>query len=239
MDASRLDDRPTPHRASRRGVLTALAVGAALPVLHAPAVAAADATPIGVAKAGRSAFSLLGKIEQHGDDFTAYGYLTDVWGAEIATLFGTETATDWSEQTARLTFTATAKRIGHFIYAPVFVVHATGSFLIYAGDTSGAGFDKPDSFARGEPVAVGTLSLESVVTEQVTASGVVIATIEIEQTQAIPFTLGGKSYQIGKVDQVVRGSLAGKGTLVAASQSGQPELPHSEIIAAGTVTVVG
>jgi hypothetical protein len=164
MDRARLNNQTPRLRASRRGMLAALAAIPALPWSQALALSAtpsaADVTRIGAPDPGRTAFSLLGKIEQHGDAFVAYGYLTAVAYLDVATLFDTTKPTSRNETTARLTFQATATRTGHFILERVFVVHATGTFSVYAADKGGASFDAPDSFTLGDPIATARSSRE-------------------------------------------------------------------------------
>src|SRR5688500_8406572 len=146
--------RSLVHPRSRRGILRGLGRGGVAAFLLGRArgrAARQEGTEIGGARPGGSAWEAVGRIEQHGSDFTAYGYLTYVAGLAEEQLYlegGSPLAR--TEATARFTFFGNATLTSRSVLENLFVVNAEGEQTFYFSEQAGARFDRPESFFSGD-----------------------------------------------------------------------------------------
>lgn len=180
---------------------------------------------------GRSAFEIVGEIEQTGAVLTGFGYLTHIDDLPDDLLF---TSSDThSEGTARFTFFATANLTDRFIIGNVFIINATGTINIYFTDMPHGNFDDPTSFVGDMPIATFSVRAQSVLSSQIPDQNQGIATFtgDITQNTTNPFELGGQQYQLGKPGLIERLLFTGTGNRT------EPTLPVSMIVGGGNVSV--
>src|SRR5438128_1554415 len=78
---------------------------------------------------GTRAFELIGQVDQNGEDFAGYGYLTHVAGLPDDQLFTGQGV--HSEASARLTFYGPAKQTARSVISNVIVIDAVGTLQFY------------------------------------------------------------------------------------------------------------
>lgn len=185
---------------------------------------------IGMPGTGQEAWHFVGRIDQDGTDFTAYGYLTAVDGAKTDTLF---TGTDRNENTAVLSVVMKSKTATRSKLNNVTVVDVMGSATVYADDTPSRSFDNPDSFAEGTAVLTADLNGQNIlnIDPENRDKGVAAATAQLRQTKASKFTLGGSSHQLGRVGLTSRLAVSGEGIRT------DKVVPKSVIEVAGTALI--
>jgi hypothetical protein len=205
---------------TRRGVLTgaglAVAGGVVAGIGGAPAIAAADTEPAGVARAleGATAVEFRGRITQSGSsgqDFSAAGILTAITGARRSQLFeGTATTIG----TALFTLTASGSLVARVLDQSVHALDIAGVLSVYQRPHGGADFGHPASFSQGTRVARFDLALQDVLTVFAAGKGLPTLTGDMRQTQA--GALGGSlaGHRFGVSGQRLRMLATGIGELV-------------------------
>jgi hypothetical protein len=229
----------SPRRTSRRGLMRGAAAAAAAAPLAGLAGHATDSQPaaaqpdnqIAVAEPGATAFEFIGRLDQEGAEFRAYGYVTFVRGLPDALLF-TDPA-NRSEATARLTFTASATMTGRTILGNIFVVDAAGELQVHVQASPAGNFERPASFAGPSPVAVIGMRIQNILNVQAPDQGIATGETDSTQQSATPFTLAGMPYTFGRTGLRSRISFTGQGTRTDAN------LPRSFILLAGNAVVAG
>lgn len=210
---------------------TALVVSVyAMSAQRSPSAAAA-APQVGVAPFGRNAFEYVGRIDQDGESFTSYGYLTYLDGMSPTDLY-TQPLTP-TETTARFTFSATATMSSRAVISNVFSLDADGELTIYFQESGGASFTDPASFAQGTPVAVNSVRFHNVLTVIGPNTGLANGIGELTQNTAGQFTLGATTYQFGQGGMQQRSSFNGFGI------RSEPLIPRAAIVVAGDSMVTG
>jgi hypothetical protein len=229
----RLLEHSVDRRVALRGIGGGL-VAALLPANAWRRVAAQDPVEIGVAPEGGIAWEAIGKIDQAGADFTAYGYLTHVAGLEEARLYlegGVPLVR--TEATARFTFFAPAVLLARSELENLIVVSAEGEQAIYFNEAGGARFDRPESFFGGVEIARSAIRFHSTLNVQAANSGIATGIAEIIQTAAEPFAFDGEEVRFGHAGLRTRLQTTGQATRTEAT------LPRSSMAFAGAAIVLG
>ena len=190
-------------------LLVVIALGLVLGVAQAQS----SPTEIGVAFAGQNGIEFIGRIDQTLFNLTSYGYITYLGEMPGNLLFSPETLAMFrSENSARFTFMATGTADGRSNYENIFAATTSATFNIYYNETpANASFDDPASFTTGTLVATFEGRLYSMLNVQEPNIGVLLVHSDTVQTEAVPFTLAGESYQLGHPDQLARFTLFGQG----------------------------
>jgi hypothetical protein len=188
----------------------------------------------GIGPEGATAFEYIGRIDQEGFTFRAYGYLTYIRGLDHDQLFTGSDPANASESDARFTMVADAILTSRSILTEVFNINSTGVITIYFTETPPARtFDDPASFAAGTPIATTTVRYQDILLVQAPNRGLAIGTAELSQQSSTPFILGGESYNFGRPGLPYRFYSIGNATRTDA------ELPRSFVLAAGHATTGG
>ena len=192
---------------------------------------AASPQEVGVPTAGQNAVEMVGKIDQNGLDFNAFGYLTYIAGVPDDQMF--TDAINRSEATAHFTYVTSAKLTTRSMIENLFVLDAAGSTTIYYSDQPAATFDDPASFGAGTAIAVSSERWQNVVNVQAPDTGIATGMSEFTETSATPFTLNGTDYQLGHANLLLRFSYTGEG------KRSDKLLPKSSFVVAGYAVVGG
>jgi hypothetical protein len=223
-------ERPTPQslppssdgRLSRRQALTAAGVLAAAgaastsPAQAAPATAARGGM-VGIAPAPDNAVEFRAQFRQtgsSGENFEAFGYLTQVAGARDGELF----AGAPGESTAL--FTAYAKgTLVNRIHdgSPVHTLDVDGTLTVYQRPAPGATFADPGSFRVGTPVAEFAVNLQDVLTVFAPGQGLPSLNGSLRQTASDKLLGAPANRRFGHVGSRARLSATGIGTLTDAA----------------------
>ena len=113
---------------------------------------------IGDARALRNALEFVGRINQSGPMFEAFGYLTHISGLPAASLFSHPAPRD--ETTARFTFYARTRLISRAVVANIFNVTSGGRARFYLDRSPDGDFDRPASFRDGTRIAAGRIRFQ-------------------------------------------------------------------------------
>jgi hypothetical protein len=240
-EASDADDfsGPLDEPFSRRRMLAGLggaaaggiALGSVSPAEAAEADAARKAGEVGVARPLRSATRLVGRVDQRGKSFVAYGFLTVVAGLREAELFSSR-GNPLSEATAYFTFHATASLVQRSVIDDrVFVVDVVGRMRHYYQASPGSSFDHPSSFARGKKIATSSIKLQDILSTIAPNEG--IPTIEgpVRQLSSARFRHGGRTRRFGHRGLRTRLFATGRATRT------DPNAPVARLSIAGSTVV--
>jgi hypothetical protein len=218
------------NRVLRLTLITFVAVGMLAATVYAmrevrtPSAEAATSTVV-TTSLGDNTFEFVGRIDQEGEAFTGYGYLTYVDGLTTTLLFTTPMTP--TETTARFTFSSTATMSGRSVISNLFSIDAVGELTIYFDADGGATFSDPSSFAQGDVVAEHTARFHNVITVLAPNTGLANGIGELSQTTAGEFELNGETYQFGRTGLQERMSFTGFGIRT------EPLIPRAEIAVAG------
>jgi hypothetical protein len=212
-------------------LVTAAVLGGATGIPSTYGAPSRTIVSVGVGAVGQHSFEFIGKIDQNGGDFTAYGYLTAVRGLQDSLLF--TDATTHTEATARFTFSAPGKLLARSVLGTLFVLSTTGTLTIYASGAGGATFSNPGSFQHGSVVATFSAHLQSIVNVQAPNQGILTIMGETAQQTARPFTLGGGTYRMGRTGLQAQMNGVGQGTRL------EPTAPRASFNFAGAAIVGG
>ena len=192
----------TGQLVSRRQALAsaggAAIVGAALG--SAPAAAAdptGTAAALGSARQGETATRLVGVIDQKGGKFVAYGFYTFIAGLTPAELFSAQTD-PVSESQAFFTFHGTASLVQRAVVGDVFTLAVTGSLAHYYQRSPASSFANPNSFASGTKIGTSKFSLQDVLIQLSSSSGLATLDGPVTQVSARPFRFGGRTLRFGR-----------------------------------------
>jgi hypothetical protein len=222
---------------SRRRAVRGLAAASAAPFAagglgRARSIAAAQGTPVGLTAPGLAAFEFVGKIDQTGTNFNAYGYLSHVAGLDEAALFTDDEVAARGEATARLLFAGGASLVARSVLDNLFDVTSVGSLRFALAD-GGASFAAPESFAGGTAIAEAALRIRTLVNVQAPQQGIASGFGELVLEAVTPFGLDGEEYAFGAEGLTLAVALTGQGTLH------DPDEPRSTIVMAGYATPTG
>ena len=225
---------------SRREVIAGLGGAAAasgLSAISAADAAAAESSSSGVVGApadGRTAMEFVGRIDQNGGSFVAYGFFTFLDGLRRRQLFSA-LGDPRSESAARFTFHATASLVQRSVIDQrVFVVDVTGTLAHYFQRTPGATFADPATFARGIRIARSSLRFQNVLSTIAPDEGV--PTLEgpmVQETEPRRFTLDGRTRRFGRKGLRTHVYATGRGTRTEATA------PVVSLSIAGNAIVLG
>jgi hypothetical protein len=194
------------------------------------AVAAAQAAgEVGNATHGQNAFEYLGHVDQNGDAFTYFGYLTAIFGLKVSQLFAGK---PHDETTARFTFFGTAKLTSRAVHDNVFAIHAGGTLRYYFSPDGGASFLHPASFHAGTRVAVDEATFHDVLSVTAPDTGTPNLTAFLERKAAPKFALSGTTYRFGHIGLLARSTATGLGTKLDPT-------PKATLTLAGDAVVTG
>jgi hypothetical protein len=234
-------DASAPGRGSfsRRQMLAGLGGAAAagagvgsLPVAEATQSARASGG-IGVASVGGTASRLVGRIDQNGGNFLAYGFFTLIAGLSQRELFSNP-GNPVSESTAHFTFHGTASLVQRTVIdSRVFVIDVVGSLGHYYQSSPSARFSDPASFTHGIRVATSEFSLQDVLSTIAPNEG--IPTIEgpMRQLSSLPFHHRGRRLHVGHTKLRSHLMATGRGTRT------EPTTPVVHLSIAGDQVVTG
>jgi hypothetical protein len=182
---------------------------------------------------GLTATEFVGREDQNGANFIAYGYLTYVHGLTDTLLFSSTNPLLNNETTARLTYYATASLTARSVISSVFTVNSIGTVIYYFNQTPNGDFSNPNSFASGVPIVTGTVRYQDILNVQAPNLGIATGTGEFTQVGIAPFTVGGQTFQLGRVGIQERIFTTGEGTRT------DPITPKSFVVQAGNAFVTG
>ena len=218
---------------SRRRAMRGLA--AALPAagLARGRTSAQGEAVVGVAGPDLVGVEFVGKIDQRGGEFTAYGFVAHVQGLDDGDLFATDLPEGRNETAARLTFFGTASLTSRAVVDTLFVVTGEGSLRFYFNEPGGADFAVPESLFSGIQIAEATIRIRSTVKVHAPDRGLAEGTGSLAYATVEPFSLGGREVRLGEVGLVQAIGYTGQGALL------DPDLPRSTIVLAGDLTTLG
>ena len=188
---------------------------------------------IGLPGTGEVAWHFIGRIDQDGLNFTAYGFLTQVAGLEDDVLFTSEG--DRTEDNAVFSVVMESAESSRSKLNNVTVVDVEGTASIYVNEAPDRTFGDPATFATGTKVGTASVTGQNIlnIDPENRDKGVAAATAQLRQTDATRFQLGGQEYQLGREGLTERLTLSGQGVRTDATA------PRSTIEVAGTMTVTG
>jgi hypothetical protein len=135
---------------------------------------------------------------------THYGYLSYIRGVRAFR------AAPESETTALFTFSAEATTLRVIPDGPLRIVTRVGRLAIYRDASGNGSFARPETFADGTRILVGTFR-QQVVLNAVSNSFTTFHQVTV--TSARPFSAGGGRLQLGRAGQTFRIALSGQGTM--------------------------
>lgn len=182
-----------------------------------------------VTEIGSGAYQFVGRIDQVGAQFTAYGYLYDIEGLSPSELFSDPL--NPSETTAHFTYYATATLSSRAVLTDavraIFALDSLGEISYYYQSTPAATFDDPQSFANGTAVTTATTQLQNILTVQGPSRGLANGSGEFTVLSADQFTFGGENVRLGHPGKVYRVSTFGDAVRT------DPATPESSVLLAG------
>jgi hypothetical protein len=192
-----------------------------------------NAGEVGVAPGGQNTTEVVGKIDQTGFEFSFYGYLTHINGMSETLLFTSGDAISRTENTARFTFHGTATATSRSVISNVFVIDALGTINYYYQPEAGASFNNPQSFAQGTMIGSHGARIQNILNVVAPNQGLTTGFIELTQNNAVPFTIGGQQYQLGRGGLLQRLSYLGTGIRL------EPAMPRVVLVVAGNTVATG
>jgi hypothetical protein len=165
---------------------SAVAAGVGLASAPAAADAAAGGQAVSLGPSGTTTVEFRGRVDQSGDSFISYGYLTRASNADESDLFS---GTPLSEATALLTAFATGNLQARTVDTAVHSLDIVGTMIIYQRSVPGASFSDPSSFQVGTAVASYDMTLQDILTVFVTNTG--LPTLTGDMLQTVAQTLSG------------------------------------------------
>lgn len=184
-----------------------------------------------VTEIGSGSYQFVGRIDQEGLNFTAYGYVYDVEGVDPEELFSGSTALNASESTAHFTYYATAELTSRAVITDtdrsMFPLNSVGEITYYYQDPPSASFDDPQSFIQGTAVTTATIRMQDILTVQGPDRGLAVGNGELSVSSVEPFTFGGETVRFGRPGKSYRISTMGDAVRT------DPDIPRSSVLLAG------
>lgn len=184
-----------------------------------------------VTEIASDSFQFVGRIDQDGVDFVAYGYVYDIEGIDPQELFSDSDPINSSEETAHFTYYASAQLTSRAVLTDsvraIFTLDSVGDITYYYQDSPAASFDDPQSFAQGTAVTTATVRLQDVLTVQAPNRGLAAGNGEISVSSAEPFTFGTETVRFGRQGRSYRVSTLGDAVRT------DPDIPQSSVLLAG------
>lgn len=220
-----------PNGISRRRVMTG--VGAAVAgglvtgvAMAAPALASDGGDQVAAGPAGTTAFEMVCRITQTGENFDGLGYLTAIAGLNSDALFSDPNTRD--ETHAMFLATAHGKLVGRSVDGVVHALDIDGDLAVYYASSAGASWSQPASFARGDQVAKYSLNLQDVLTVILPATGLPTLNGQSQQLKAV--SVQGRRF--GRKGQALRFNATGLGTR---SDTGPIDTAQATLTLAGSM----
>lgn len=189
-------------------------------------------TEVGIDIPEMNGYEFIGRIDQEGTEFTAYGYLYYVHGLEQNQVFSNPL--NPSETTAHFTYYATATLSSRAILTDavrgIFALDSVGTINFYHQATPSATFTDPLSFAGGTSIATASLRYQDILSVQSPNRGLVMGNGEFTQLTADSFTIGTETYNFGRPGMIQYISTMGEGLRT------DPTIPRSSVLLAGNAT---
>jgi hypothetical protein len=215
--------------------VVSVALGAILAVTAACGDGGGDTVEggVGLPDSGHVSWRFVGRIDQEGLNFTAYGFLTQVDGLDAGALF--TGGGDRSENTARFSVVFESQEASRSRLNNVTVVDVTGTGTVYLNESPDRRFGDPATFRQGTAVATASMSGQNIlnIDPENRDKGVAAATAEWRQTGAPRFDLAGRELQLGREGLTQRLTVSGQGVRT------DRERQVSAIEVAGIMTVTG
>ena len=184
---------------------------------------------------GLGTYQFVGRIDQVGVNFTAYGYLYDVQGVAPQDLFSNPL--NPSESTAYLTYYATATLSSRAALADdvrsIFALDSVGEITYYYQATPAASFENPQSFAYGTAVTTASLRFQDILSVQGPDRGLAVGNGAFSILTAEPFTLGGDTVRFGLPGRAYQVSTWGD------ALRSDAVIPQSSVLLAGNAVAAG
>lgn len=182
-----------------------------------------------VTEIGSGMYQFVGRIDQYGTQFTAYGYVYDIQGVSPDQLFSYPS--NPSETTAHFTYFATAMLSSRAVLTDavrsIFALDSVGEITYHYQSSPSASFDDPQSFANGTAVTTATLQLQDILTVQGPNRGLANGSGEFAVLAADPFTFGSETVRFGHAGKVYRVSTFGDAVRTDSL------IPQSSVLLAG------
>jgi hypothetical protein len=198
--------------------------------------AAAQRTPIvvGVPATGQNAFEIAARVLQNNTAFETYGYLTRISGLPYAVLFSNTDPISHTDAVARFTFLGTANMTARTVISDVTTIHsvdAVGQLDFYYNAAPKTDFGDPRSFARGVHIATIAVTYHNTLNIQAPGMGLASSVADVTQMRVATFSIGGKSYRLGRRGLLEHLTATGAGRLL--------DPTHAVIDLAGDVAANG
>lgn len=226
-----MSNLPWNTNSSRRLLWVAIAALGALALLLAVTGQELYSQGEQVTEIGSSSYQFVGRIDQEGLDFTAYGYLYDIDGVAPADLFSDSDAVNGSESTAHFTYYATAEMTSRAVITDtdraIFPLNSVGEITYYYNDSPSASFADPQSFTQGTAVTTATIRMQDILTVMAPNRGLAVGNGELSVSSADSFMFDGEMVQLGRVNKSYR--IATTGDAIRTD----PVTPESSVLLAG------
>jgi hypothetical protein len=200
---------------SRRKLVTAgVATGLGATLVSGESAEAAGGTRAATGPRGSTVVEFRARIEQDGtggENFTSYGYLTQVANTSRAKIFDPGTR---NETTALLTAYARGDLKARVLDMSVHSLDIVGTMTLYQRKYGGADFTDPSSFKVGTVVGKYDLLLQDVLTVFAAGQGLPTLTGDMVQTKAHALSGPLAGLTFGKPDSRLRMFATGLGKLV-------------------------
>lgn len=206
-----------------------LAIGQAESALAGVVPTGSESGQIGIAPVNENALELVFRVDQVGEQFTTYGYLTEIASLAGSALFTSATRRD--DRTARFTVYSTTTMMSRSIVEGVHALHVAGPMDIYLRRNGGAAFADPSSFKEGDLIASYQGEFQSVVSVTAPRRGIEALSGALRQTRAPRFSFLGAARNLGRRGLRLRVDATGTGRLL------EPRQPRAALVLAGTVVV--
>lgn len=157
-------------------------------------------------------YEFVGQFNNTATTSQQFGYVSTARG--LIPIFTSDTAQN--ETTALLTFVTNATTDRVIVNGPFKIINRTGTTTIYL-NTPPSDFSDPSTFSQGTPIQV------SRYTQQVIVNGDTgsFSTVHMNTvTQTVPFSLNGKTYQLGRVGAAFRTNYSGQVNTTGTTPSG-------------------
>ena len=182
-----------------------------------------------VTEIGSGNYQFVGRIDQVGTQFTAYGYLYDIQGLSPHEVF--EDPSNPAETTAHFTYYATATLSSRAVLADavrsLFALDSVGEITFYYQATPEANFADPESFTNGAAVTTATVQLQDILTVTAPNRGLANGSGEFKVVTAAQFELGDETVRFGRPGNSWRVSTFGDAVRTDAI------IPESSVLLAG------
>jgi hypothetical protein len=149
-------------------------------------------------------------------------------------LFSNTNPISHTDAVARFTFFGTANMTARTVISDVTKIHsvdAIGQIDFYYNATPNTNFDDPQSFTRGARIATLSALYHNVLNIQAPGMGLASSVADLTQIRATSFSIGGRSYRLGRLGMLERLTASGAGRLL--------DPTHAVIDLAGDVVANG